>query len=211
MGVELVPYDPRWSQAYAQEALALHHALGDTVLAIHHVGSTAIPGILAKPIIDILCVVVSLAAVDAGVHRLQSLGYLAKGEGGIVGRRYFQKKNQRGVRSHHGHVFRTGSTLERHLAFRDFLLAHPATAARYSAVKPTALATLPLTRQAYQNWKRALYRLDPSAGDPMVPPAASLIIRARSTEADTCPNRLGGQCRADAGPSASGSSSGKRG
>ena len=154
MVVELVPHQPRWGKDFAQEAIALRHALGDTVLAIHHVGSTAIPGILAKPVIDILCVVTSLAAVGAATHRMQALGYAAKGEYGIEGRRYFQKKDLQGVRSHHVHIFRTGADhIEHHLAFRDFLLAYPAIAAQYSAVKESALANLPLTRQVYQNWK----------------------------------------------------------
>ena len=154
MAVELVPHHPRWGPDFAREAVALRHALGDTVLAIHHIGSTAIPGILAKPVVDILCVVATLAAVDAAAHRMQTLGYTAKGEYGIGGRRYFQKKDPQGTRTHHVHIFRTGADhIERHLAFRDFLLAHPATAARYSAVKELALASGPLTRQAYQDRK----------------------------------------------------------
>ena len=93
MTVELVPHNSRWGQEFAREALALRQALGNTVLAIHHIGSTAIPEILAKPVIDILYVVPGLAAVDAAAPRMQALGYLAKGEYGIEGRRYFQKKN----------------------------------------------------------------------------------------------------------------------
>lgn len=154
MAVELVPHQPRWGSDFAQEAIALRHALGDTVRAIHHVGSTAIPGILAKPVVDILCEATSLAAVDAAAPRMQALGYTAKGEYGIEGRRYFQKKDLQGVRSHHVHIFRTGAEhIEHHLAFRDFLLAHPAIAAQYSAVKKMALASTPLTRQAYQDCK----------------------------------------------------------
>ena len=154
MAVELVSHRPRWGREFAQEAIALRQALGHNVRAIHHVGSTAIPGILAKPILDILCVVTSLAAVDAAAHRMQALGYAAKGEYGIEGRRYFQKKDPQGARTHHVHVFCTGDEhIERHLAFRDFLLAHPAIAAQYSAVKALALTSLPLTRQAYQDQK----------------------------------------------------------
>ncbi|WP_035566625.1 GrpB family protein [Hymenobacter sp. IS2118] len=154
MVVELVPHNPRWDHDFTQEAVAIRHALGDNMEAIHHVGSTAVPGMLAKPVIDVLCVVTSLAAVDAAVPRIQALGYTAKGEYGLAGRHYFQKKDAHGVRSHHVHVYGTGADpIERHLAFRDFLRAHPAAAARYSAVKKMALTSLPLTRQAYQDWK----------------------------------------------------------
>jgi len=85
MAVELVPHNPGWGREFAQEALTIHHALGETVVALHHVGSTAIPGILTTPVLDILGVVTSLAAVDAAALRLQAPGYTAKGEYGIVG------------------------------------------------------------------------------------------------------------------------------
>ena len=154
MALELVPHNPHWSRAFAEEATLLRHAVGDSLLAIHHIGSTAIPTILAKPIIDLLCVVTSLAAVDSATPRLQALGYAAKGEHGIAGRRYFQKRDAHGQRSHHVHVYEVGhDAIERHLAFRDFLLAHPAVAAQYSEVKRLALTHLPLTRQAYQERK----------------------------------------------------------
>ena len=154
MVVELVPHNPRWGRDFAQEAVAIRHALGDNVSAIHHVGSTAIPGILAKPIIDMLCVVASLAVVDAAASHMQALGYTAKGEYGLAGRRYFQKKDAHGVRSHHVHVYSTGAdAIERYLAFRDFLRAHPVAAAQYSAVKEKALTSLPPTRQSYQDAK----------------------------------------------------------
>ncbi|SMC00708.1 protein of unknown function UPF0157 [Hymenobacter roseosalivarius DSM 11622] len=165
MAVELVPYTPRWCSEFALEASALRKALGDTIVAIHHIGSTAIPGILAKPVIDVLCVVTSLAAVDAAAPRMQVLGYTAKGEHGIAGRRYFQKKDSRGVRSHHVHVFCLGADhIEGHLAFRDFLLAHPTKAAQYAEMKALALANHLLTRQAYQESKKPfIFALLPEA------------------------------------------------
>jgi GrpB-like predicted nucleotidyltransferase (UPF0157 family) len=154
MAIELVPYDSRWSREFAQEARALRQVLGNKVMAIHHIGSTAIPMILAKPIVDILCVATSLAAVDEAAPRLLALGYTAKGEHGIAGRRYFQKLNSRGERSHHVHFFLLGDDhIEHHLAFRDFLLAHPAKASHYEEVKKLALAACPPTRQVYQDSK----------------------------------------------------------
>lgn len=154
MVVALEPHNPRWGHEFVQEAAAIRHALGETVRAVHHIGSTAIPGMPAKPVIDMLCVVTSLAAVDAAAPHMQALGYAAKGEYGLAGRRYFQKKDLHGVRSHHVHVYGTGADpVERYLAFRDFLRAHPAAAARYAAVKGQALASRRPTRQAYQDAK----------------------------------------------------------
>lgn len=151
MAIELVAYDSGWSRAFNLEALALCNTLGESLLAVHHMGSTAIPGMLAKPVIDILGVATSLAAVDAATPQMQALGYAAKGNHGIEERRYFQKQNHRGERTHHVHVYRTGDVhIERHLAFRDYLRAHPAIATRYADVKRSALAALALTRLAYQ-------------------------------------------------------------
>ena len=156
MAVSIVPHDPHWSSVFADEAKAIRIALGAAAIDIHHIGSTAIPGILAKPIIDILGVVSSLAATDQAAERMHTLGYDAKGENGIPGRRYFRKSDQRGNRTHHLHVFETGSPhIERHLAFRDFLIAHPGKAALYSEAK-TVLAGVSPSRQAYQEGKEPL-------------------------------------------------------
>lgn len=153
MSLRLVPSNPGWRRMFVDEAMALQAALGRNVQAMHHIGSTAITGIVAKPIIDMLCVVHHLGAVDSANPRLQSLCYIAKGENGIEGRRYFQKSAEDGRRSHHLHVFETGSPhIERHLAFRDYLLAHPDRAADYSTLKSTLAETAP-SKAAYQEAK----------------------------------------------------------
>jgi len=106
------------------------------VLAVHHVGSTAIPGIYAKPILDLLVEVRGVAEVDGRSSSMESLGYQVMGEYGIPGRRYFRKDDREGIRTHHVHAFEAGSAeAERHLAFRDYMLAHPADAQRYSELK----------------------------------------------------------------------------
>ena len=160
MTVELKAHDPEWKVAFATEAELLRHAFGAPLIAVHHIGSTAIPGIMAKPIIDILCVVDSLSSVDAANSRMIANGYVPKGENGIVGRRYFQKFDGDGVRSHHIHVFQTGSPhIERHLAFRDYLIAHPDKAQAYSAWKTELLQSGIVTREAYQNGKSCVVEL----------------------------------------------------
>lgn len=105
-------------------------------MAVHHVGSTAIPGIYAKPILDLLVEVRGVAEVDGRSSSMESLGYQVMGEYGIPGRRYFRKDDREGIRTHHVHAFEAGSAeAERHLAFRDYMLAHPADAQRYSELK----------------------------------------------------------------------------
>jgi GrpB-like predicted nucleotidyltransferase (UPF0157 family) len=121
--IEVVPHNPRWRDAFATEAKQLAAALGENIVAIHHIGSTAIPTIYAKPIIDVLVEVRELAEVDAQSSAMQSLGYEVMGEFGIAGRRYFRKDNHEGIRTHHIHVFEVGSAqVIRHLAFRDYLI-----------------------------------------------------------------------------------------
>lgn len=109
---------------------------GDVLLAIHHIGSTAIPGICAKPIIGILAVVRDVTLLDGSVEKMESLGYEAMGEFGIRGRRYFRKDNDAGDRTHQIHAFGDGSPqIERQLAFRDFMNHHRDYAERYDALK----------------------------------------------------------------------------
>ena len=134
--VEVVPHNPRWRDAFATEAKQLAAALGENVAAIHHIGSTAIPDIYAKPIIDVLVEVRDITEVDGQGSAMQSLGYEVMGEFGISGRHYFRKDDQKGIRTHHIHAFEVGSAeVARHLAFRDYMIAHPEDAQRYSELK----------------------------------------------------------------------------
>jgi GrpB-like predicted nucleotidyltransferase (UPF0157 family) len=132
----VVPHNPEWAAAFAAEARALTGAMGETCTGLHHIGSTAVPGILAKPIIDILGEVSSFELLDGATGCIESLGYTAMGTFGIEGRRYFRKDDAQGHRTHHLHVFEAGSLhIERHLAFRDYLRSHPEKAGEYSALK----------------------------------------------------------------------------
>lgn len=132
----VVPYNPAWKAAYEREADAICQALRSSAIELHHIGSTSIEGILAKPIIDLMGVAIDLTIVDANSRALEELGYEVMGEYGIPGRRYFRKSDNTGKRTHHLHVFAKGSEHpERHLAFRDYLRAHPEKAAEYSELK----------------------------------------------------------------------------
>lgn len=150
----VVPHDPEWAVLFAAEAQQIASAMGDTRIRLHHIGSTAIANILAKPIIDLLGVVEDIDNLDARSDRLQSLGYEAMGAFGITGRRYFRKANAHGQRTHHLHVFARGSHhIERHIAFRDYLRAHPAVAAEYSAIKSSLIQGTNPSWDAYLDGK----------------------------------------------------------
>ena len=103
-------------------------------MASYHIGSTAIPGIMAKPVIDILLEVKSIDKIDELDKEFEGLGYEVKRDYGIEGRRFFQKgKNER---THHIHIFESGNTeIERHRLFVEFMQAHPGSAAEYEKLK----------------------------------------------------------------------------
>jgi GrpB-like predicted nucleotidyltransferase (UPF0157 family) len=163
--VKVVAHDPTWSDAIDQEAALISEALGDNVLAIHHIGSTAIPGIYAKPVIDILVEVGDLAVLDDGNAEMEALNYEVMGEFGIPGRRYFRKDNFKGIRTHQIHAFQVGSPqIARHIAFRDYLIAHPDAARAYSELK-ARVAKETRTADEYMDGKDAFIReIDIRAG-----------------------------------------------
>lgn len=134
--IVLVPHDTAWAAAFAREAAAIAAALADLPVELQHIGSTAIPEIVAKPVLDLLAVVPRVASLDTRTDRLAALGYEALGEFGIPGRRYFRKDSAAGMRTHQLHAFDAGSPeAQRHLDFRDYLRAFPAEAAAYATLK----------------------------------------------------------------------------
>lgn len=152
--VEVVPHDPRWRDAFEAEAEQVAAALGENVLAVHHVGSTAIPDIYAKPVVDLLVEVRDISEVDGRSPSMESLGYEVMGEYGIPGRRYFRKETREGLRTHHVHAFEAGSVeAERHLAFRDYMIAHPEDAQKYSELKRKLAEQHPHSIDAYMDGK----------------------------------------------------------
>jgi GrpB-like predicted nucleotidyltransferase (UPF0157 family) len=152
--VEVVPYRPTWRDAFETEAKSVSNGLGKNVVAIHHIGSTAIPNICAKPIIDLLIEVKDITDVDGQRSAMQSLGYEVMGEFGIPGRRFFLKNNQEGVRTHHIQTFEIGSAqIERHLAFRDYMIAHPKDAQKYSQLKRELATKYPQNIDEYMDGK----------------------------------------------------------
>lgn len=133
--IEVIDYQAQWLVDFAKEKELLSSVLTSANLhAIHHIGSTSVKGLCAKPIIDILLEVNSLEALDSESEKMASRGYLVKGECGIKGRRYFQKGGIQ--RTHQVHAFLADSPeAKRHLAFRDYLRAFPDVACKYGEIK----------------------------------------------------------------------------
>ncbi len=150
----MVPHDAKWRQEFQQEAKDISDALGTNVAAVHHIGSTAIPGIHAKPVLDLLLVVQDIGALDEKQARMEAMGYEALGEFGIPGRRYFRRDNPFGERTHQIHAFENGSPqIKRHLAFRDYMIDNPDAAQNYSDLKRELAAKYPDDIESYMDGK----------------------------------------------------------
>jgi GrpB-like predicted nucleotidyltransferase (UPF0157 family) len=151
--IEIVDYDPQWPSMFEVEAKALQAALPPAlVTGLEHFGSTAIPGLAAKPIIDILIAVPSLAmAHDQAIEPLEALGYLFWDENPKTDRMFFVK----GLppygtrRTHHVHITEKSGELWQRLAFRDYLLAHPGEVKRYADLKRELAVRHRTDREAY--------------------------------------------------------------
>lgn len=154
MKVEVVPHNPNWKKIFALESVQIAKALGENVVLIHHIGSTAIPNIYAKPIIDFLVEVKNIDRVNEKNSAMEALGYEVMGEFGLVGRRYFRKQTSLGIRTHHVHTYQVNSPeIERHLAFRDYTIAHPKIARQYSELKQRLAKEYPEDIEGYMDGK----------------------------------------------------------
>ncbi|CAH2466187.1 GrpB family protein [Bacillus mycoides] len=132
--IVVVSYENHWSEKFQMEAERLKSAMPETV-KIHHIGSTSVPGLAAKPIIDMIMEVESIDRVDHWNERFKELGYIVKGENGISGRRFFIHGTEE-KRSYHLHVFEKGNPeITRHLSFRDYMMAHCEEAEAYATLK----------------------------------------------------------------------------
>jgi len=133
--------------------------IGLTLVTVHHIGSTAVPGLAAKPIIDLMPLVTGLAALDRERRQVEALGYQWHGELGIPGRRYCTLCDETGTRIVQLHFFKTDSPhAGRHIAFRDYLRAHPEAARAYEKEKRRARDLHPNDSYAYGDEKDAWIR-----------------------------------------------------
>lgn len=131
--VTMAGYDPRWPEQFKELRDRIAAAMGPLVLAIEHVGSTSVPNMCAKPIID-LDVIVRPEDVPAAISAVEALGYRHEGNLGVNGREAFRWVAE--FPEHHLYVCPQGSpALERHLLVRDYLRRHPEAAREYAEVK----------------------------------------------------------------------------
>ncbi|MFF2176569.1 GrpB family protein [Lysinibacillus sp. NPDC058147] len=133
--IEVVDYNHNWSSDFQKEERSIRNILQEELVNSFHIGSTSVPGLKAKPIIDILLVVNDIHKLDSFSKQFQEIGYEVMGEFGITGRRYFRKGGDH--RTHQIHAFQHNNIeeIERHLAFRDYLREHPEVCRQYGEIK----------------------------------------------------------------------------
>lgn len=146
-------YDPTWKEKYEKEKNIICKIVGDNLIGIYHIGSTSVPSLSAKPVIDIMVTVRSLKHIDYCTSEFISSGYEALGEFGIPGRRYFRKGGDE--RTHQIHVFQAEDrdNIERHLAFRDFLRTNGKAREEYAVLKKEFAIKFPWDIESYSDGK----------------------------------------------------------
>ena len=148
----LVEYDPRWPETFESLSKSLLGCLGDLAARIEHVGSTAIAGMVAKPIIDIDVLAAEDADVQAIIRQLARIGYVHEGDLGIRQREAFRAS--RTLPRHHLYVCHgDGEEYKRHILFRDYLRGNSQTADAYACMKTSAAERFFNDRIAYTNAK----------------------------------------------------------
>lgn len=137
MEVMIAEYNPRWPEMFTEAAVGVRAAIGsEYIVALEHIGSTSVPGLAAKPVIDMQVVVRTLADAERATRTLAARGYQRRRFDAAPGRLYFPRNDANGTRTHHLHVYEPGHPARaEHLLFRDYLRAHPDEAARYEQLK----------------------------------------------------------------------------
>ncbi len=159
----VVPYDPNWPVLFEEERRRILGAVGHIVAGVHHVGSTSIPGMAAKPILDIAVLLHEFEDGERCIEPLEKIGYVHKGlDDEIPGDRHFVKghpprescSDGEVIRTHVLHMYTLDSPIRRnHFAFRDYLIAHPEVAAEYARLKLILADKHPKDRESYRAGK----------------------------------------------------------
>ena len=162
--VTVAPYDPQWPQEFEAIRMELEAVLGTLALRIEHIGSTSVPGLSAKPIIDIDVVIRDYDSFPEVVKKLALAGYEHEGDLGIPEREAFCYEGKDHLQRHHLYVCPEHSReLSRHIAFRDFLRSDPEAVKKYSTVKETAARLFPDDIDKYIEYKspciKELYKM----------------------------------------------------
>lgn len=158
MNVVVTQYNDSWDRMFVEEAARIRAVLADELVDIHHIGSTSVSGLKAKPIIDIMPVVKNIERIDSYNEQMTALGYECMGELGMKGRRYFRKGGDN--RTHQVHIFQDGNQEDilRHLAVRDYLRTHAEEMKRYGELKETLAGQFPKDIEAYMDGKDAFVK-----------------------------------------------------
>lgn len=187
--LEVVPYDPQWPAAFDAEAERIRARFGPIALRIDHNGSTSVPGLAAKPVIDIQISVAALEPMDRYRQPLQSIGYVHVPHPNDSFCPFFHRPRE-WPHSHHVHVVRAGDAEERlTLAFRDYLREHPETAQAYAQLKLRLAAQFSAatqaSRQAYADAKTAFIEQVIAAAFKEGYPLLPLAVMERDTVCDS--------------------------
>ncbi|MNO47544.1 dephospho-CoA kinase/protein folding accessory domain-containing protein [compost metagenome] len=155
MDVTVTKYNEEWNLMFQEASRKIKEIFAEVLIDIHHIGSTSVPGLKAKPIIDIMPVVRNIEVIDNFNAQMTELGYECMGEFGMNGRRYFRKGGSN--RTHQIHVFQVDNKIDidRHLAVRDYLRTHPETAEQYGNLKADLANQFPKDIKAYMDGKEA--------------------------------------------------------
>ncbi|EDP69093.1 hypothetical protein CAT7_06216 [Carnobacterium sp. AT7] len=153
MKIKVVEYREEWSKLFQVESKKIQDIFGKELIAIHHIGSTSVPHLNAKPIIDIMPIVKKIEHVDSFNIQMSKIGYEPLGEYGIEGRRFFRKGGDQ--RTHHIHVFQNTNKndMERHLAVRDYLRTHYEARRDYGNLKRELAIKFPNNINSYSDGK----------------------------------------------------------
>jgi GrpB-like predicted nucleotidyltransferase (UPF0157 family) len=187
--VSVVDYDAAWPAAFAELRGPIWKAVEDVALAIEHVGSTAVPGLAAKAVVDMDIVVRSANAMPTVIERLAALGYVHRGNLGIEGREAFERPPD--SPQHHLYACVAGSVaLRNHLHVRDWLRAHPHAAAAYGALKKELAARFSNDIDGYVEGKSGFLLEILRAGG--FPPDELAAIAAANQSRQRAPHREDG-------------------
>lgn len=157
--VRVVSHQERWHEAFEEERRLLAARLGALAVDIQHIGSTSVPGLAAKPVMDIAVALASPSDLDECRKRLCGLGYLDRGSFGADGGYLFVKEREPNVRTHHLHVVTIDDPQwGTYLRFRDMLRADAPLRARYAALKQALQAQFPQDRESYTKSKASFIR-----------------------------------------------------
>ena len=156
--ITVLNYSPEWPLKYEEEKEKIVEILKDNCIVVYHIGSTSVPGLAAKPIIDIMAVVRSLEKADAVAGAFSQIGYEYLGEFGIAGRRYLRKGGEE--RTHQIHIFQgeDWNNIGRHLAFRDYMRTHKKEREEYAELKKKLAQSFPYDIDGYCDGKENFMR-----------------------------------------------------